>query len=63
MHRNGVPTTFPSKPGVTTFDDSDPNRYYDATNPWASTKVAGSGTTIRVQNHAAKSMKLVISFK
>ena len=63
LHRNGVPTTFPSKPGVTTFDDSDPDRYYDATNPWASTKVAGSGTTIRVQNHAAKSMKLVISFK
>ena len=63
LHRNGVPTTFPSKPGVSTFDDSDPNRYYDPTNPWASTKVAGSGTTITVQNQAAASMKLVISFK
>ena len=63
LHRNSVPTTFPSKPGVTTFDDSDPNRYWDASNPMNSTKVAGSGTTITVQNQAAKSMKLVVAFK
>ncbi|NUO33982.1 MAG: M6 family metalloprotease domain-containing protein [Dermatophilaceae bacterium] len=48
FHRNGVPTTVPSQPAIPTFDDSDPNRYWTAKNPWASTKVAGSGTTMTV---------------
>jgi immune inhibitor A len=30
------------------FDDTDPNRYYDAADPQASVKVAGTGTKIRV---------------
>jgi immune inhibitor A len=53
FHRNGVPTTVPSSKGIPTFDDTNPNRYWTADNPWASTKVAGTGTSITV----AKTMK------
>ncbi len=42
------PTVVPSSPAIPTFDDSDPNRYWSSLNPWASTKVAGSGTTMTV---------------
>ncbi len=48
FHRNGVATKVPSQPAIPTFDDRDPNRYWTADNPWASTKVAGSGTTMTV---------------
>jgi immune inhibitor A len=48
FHKNGVATEVPSSPGIPTFDDTDPNRYWTAQNPWASTKVAGSGTKITV---------------
>ncbi len=36
--------------GVATFDDSDPEAYWTATNPWNSVKVAGAGVTARVLN-------------
>ncbi|KGN34556.1 protease [Knoellia sinensis KCTC 19936] len=48
FHRNGVPEEVPSSPAMPTFDDSDPNRYWAADNPWHSTKVAGTGTTLTV---------------
>jgi immune inhibitor A len=48
FHKNGVATTVPSQPAIPTFDDRDPNRYWSAANPWNSTKVAGSGTTMTV---------------
>jgi immune inhibitor A len=48
FHKNGVATEVPSSPGIPTFDDTDPNRYWTAENPWASTKVAGTGTKITV---------------
>ncbi|GAA2038378.1 immune inhibitor A [Terrabacter terrae] len=48
FHRNGVATKVPSQPAIPTFDDRDPKRYWTADNPWASTKVAGSGTTMTV---------------
>ena len=48
FHRNGVATKVPSQPAIPTFDDRDKNRYWTADNPWASTKVAGSGTTMTV---------------
>ena len=38
----------PAQAPVTTFNDSDPERYYDAANPMGSVKVAGVGVTIRV---------------
>jgi immune inhibitor A len=48
FHRNGVPLTVPSVPGVKVFDDTDPNQYWSAANPWNSVKVAGTGTKISV---------------
>jgi len=48
FHRNGVPLTVASVPGIRTFDDSDKNRYWDASNPWNSVKVAGDGVKIKV---------------
>ncbi len=65
FHRNGVAVTVPSTKGIPTFDDSNPNRYWTADNPWASTKVAGSGTSITVHNssHHADQMKVSVNFK
>ncbi|MBA2955914.1 M6 family metalloprotease domain-containing protein [Nocardioides sp. MAH-18] len=34
--------------GVKVFDDTDPNAYYDASNPGGSVIVGGTGTTIRI---------------
>ncbi len=48
FHRNGVPLTVASQPAIPTFDDSDPNRYWSAANPWNSVKVAGDGVKISV---------------
>jgi immune inhibitor A len=48
FHKNGVATVVPSQPAMPTFDDRDANRYWSAANPWSSTKVAGSGTTMTV---------------
>ncbi|WP_240770200.1 immune inhibitor A domain-containing protein [Nocardioides sp. GY 10127] len=38
----------PAGPGIATFDDSDPDAYYDATNPQGSVRVAGLGVTATV---------------
>jgi immune inhibitor A len=48
FHRNGVAAVVPSQPAIPTFDDTNPDRYWSVDNPWASTKVAGSGTKISV---------------
>ena len=48
FHRLGQPTTVPSQKAISTFDDSDTDRYWSADNPWSSTKVAGSGTSVEV---------------
>ncbi|GAA6525814.1 immune inhibitor A domain-containing protein [Intrasporangium sp. DVR] len=48
FHRRGVPAEVPAQPAIPTFDDSVADRYWDATNPWGSTKVAGSGTRMTV---------------
>ena len=48
FHKNGIATAVPSSPGIATFDDSDPNRYWDASNPWSSVKVAGEGVRMTV---------------
>ncbi|GAB2760334.1 immune inhibitor A [Terrabacter koreensis] len=65
FHRNGVPTTVPSQPAIPTFDDRDPNRYWSAANPWASTKVAGSGTTMTVAKTAdgGNELQVMVKFK
>ncbi|MEO5609214.1 MAG: immune inhibitor A domain-containing protein [Ornithinibacter sp.] len=64
FHRLGVPVTVPRSNAIPTFDDTNPNRYWTADNPWASTKVAGSGTQISVTNtsHHAEQLKLKVSF-
>ena len=48
FHKNGSPSTVPSSKGIPTFDDRNPDRYWSSLNPWSSTKVAGSGTTMTV---------------
>ena len=64
FHRNGVPVTVPSSRAIPTFDDTDPNRYWTADNPWNSVKVAGSGTRITVTHtdHKADQMVLDVNF-
>ncbi|MGO4663145.1 immune inhibitor A domain-containing protein [Terrabacter sp. 2TAF16] len=65
LHRNGVPTTVPSSPAIPTFDDSDVNRYWSSANPWASTKVAGSGTTMTVTKtrDGGNELQVMVKFK
>ena len=48
FHRNGQPERVRSSRGIPMFDDKDVNGYWDADNPWGSTKVAGTGTRIKV---------------
>ena len=38
----------PASAAIPTFDDSNPDAYYDSSNPWGSTKVAGAGVTATV---------------
>jgi immune inhibitor A len=38
----------PFKPGIATFDDSNPDAYWDSANPQNSTKVAGVGVTATI---------------
>jgi immune inhibitor A len=65
FHRNGVPTTVPSRPGIPMFDDSDVNRYWSADNPWNSTKVAGSGTSLTVfrTNDGGDQLQVKVRFR
>jgi M6 family metalloprotease-like protein len=48
-----------SQPAVPVFDDTDPNRYYDAANPQGSVRVAGTGTTIEVVSSNSQGMMTV----
>jgi len=63
FHRNGVPAVVPSQPAIPTFDDSDPNRYWTALNPMASTKVAGSGTKISVLSTSANGDQMTVQVR
>jgi len=65
FHRLGVPTVVASQPAIPTFDDTEPNRYWSALNPMASTKVAGSGTKISVLSTSTNgdSMLVNVAFK
>jgi M6 family metalloprotease-like protein len=49
----------PSRPAVPVFDDSDPDAYYDPANPQGSVRVAGTGTTIRVEQANSQGMTTV----
>lgn len=61
FHSHGVAETVPSRPAIPTFEDSDPNRYWSADSPWASTKVAGTGTTITVRSEMSHKDQMVVS--
>ncbi|ADU48544.1 immune inhibitor A domain-containing protein [Intrasporangium calvum] len=65
FHKNGIATEVPSSAAMPTFDDSVVERYWDASNPWASTKVAGSGTTLTVvrSEDGGNELEVQVSFK
>ena len=42
----------PAAPGVTTFDDTATDTYYDPANPWGSVKTAGTGLKLTVVKQA-----------
>ena len=65
FHRNGVATVVASQPAIPTFDDTNVDRYWSALNPMASTKVAGSGTTISVVDTSTNgdAMLVNVAFK
>lgn len=58
FHRNGVPVTVKKQAAIPTFDDTDPNKYWTADNPWNSVKVAGSGTKITVAKTTKKGTEM-----
>jgi immune inhibitor A len=55
----------PSQKAISVFDDSDPNRYWSAQNPWNSVKVAGSGTVLKVNktDDGGNLLQVQVSFK
>ncbi|HEY3015914.1 MAG TPA: immune inhibitor A domain-containing protein [Nocardioides sp.] len=61
FHRKGTELVVPSSPAIPTFDDTDPDRYWSAANPWASTKVAGTGTTMTVVDTSKKGFQLIVN--
>ena len=52
LHLNGVPSFFPSLPGVSVFNDM--NSYWDPAAPLASVIVPNTGTTIRIKSVSAQ---------
>ncbi|WP_270887800.1 immune inhibitor A domain-containing protein [Pedococcus sp. 5OH_020] len=65
FHKNGIATQVPSQPAIPVFDDSNPNTYWDAANPWSSVQVAGSGTELKVNktSDAGNELQVQVSFK
>lgn len=65
FHRNGTALAVPSQPAIPVFDDSDPNKYWSAANPWSSVKVAGSGTVMKVakSEDGGNLLQVQVSFK
>ena len=45
---------------IPVFDDSDPEAYWTADSPLASTKVAGSGTRIEVKSETSKKGEILL---
>ena len=71
LHRQGMKggsgkyTTYtadvPSSEGIPTFDDSKPDAYWSAKNPWGSTKVAGAGVTATVTDQSDGSLTVEVT--
>jgi immune inhibitor A len=51
----------PSAPGIATFDDSDPLKYWSAENPQNSVKVAGHGVTATVTDDGGADLLVQVS--
>ena len=64
LHRNGVAVTVPASKPIATFVDTNPDRYYSSAQPFASVKVGGTGTSIRVAwtSHDRDRMNLQVRF-
>jgi immune inhibitor A len=60
LHKNGVATEFASHKGVSTFNDSDPDKYWSADLPSSSVKVAGEGVKISVIYDGGKWAPMII---
>ncbi|MBM6403665.1 immune inhibitor A [Phycicoccus sp. CSK15P-2] len=63
FHKNGSPSTVPSSKAIPTFNDSNPDRYWSARNPWSSTKVAGSGTSMTVSKSLDRGKTLMVKVR
>lgn len=63
LHKEGMAAPVKSRAAVKQFDDTNPNRYWFAGNPQASTKVAGSGTKIKVLKKQGDGLKIKVDFK
>ena len=61
FHRNGVATVVASQPAIPTFDDTVVNRYWSSLNPMASTKVAGTGTSISVVDTSKQGDQMIVN--
>ena len=61
FHRNGVATVVASQPAIPTFDDTNPDAYWSSLNPMASTKVAGSGTSITVVSTGTNGDQMLVN--
>jgi immune inhibitor A len=50
-----------AEPGVATFDDTDPDAYWESANPWNSTLVAGLGVKATVLSEDASTGNITVS--
>jgi immune inhibitor A len=58
---NGKPSLVRGQPGVPTFDDSDPDRYFKPELPSNGVRVAGTGTRIRVLQENGTSVRIRVN--
>ncbi len=63
FHLKGVETKVGRQPAIKTFDDSQVNRYWVASNPQHSTKVAGTGTSLTVSRTAKSAQQMLIDVR
>ena len=61
VHINSIPSVHASLPGTPIFDDSDPERYWDAAIPWSSVRVAGLGVTIEAGPVSGSTMTVYLN--
>ncbi|YAL82077.1 immune inhibitor A domain-containing protein [Dermacoccaceae bacterium W4C1] len=60
LHKANVATPVASKPAVKLFDDTNPNQYWYSANQYGSTKVAGSGTKVKVVSKSGDGLTIKV---